>query len=107
MRISDWSSDVCSSDLVAGAGGHADGGARGSDGGDAARGDVARPGTAGGEQDQGDRGELAQFHGYADLLNRRRAAVRLGPNRWDARSEERRAGQDGVSTGWCWWSQDH
>src|SRR3546814_12320652 len=78
MRISDWSSDVCSSDLLFAGEGIADLGLR--------------------DQDRELAADRDQFH-VAEQLAR---ADDLG-----ARSEERRVGKECVSTWRSWWSPYH
>src|SRR3546814_17955238 len=95
MRISDWSSDVCSSDLACGA--------RGQHGG--------LPVLLG----AGDRGGLhldavEKVQSAEQLCHRLGAARHLrlierGPR--DGRSEERRVGKEGVSTCRSRWSPYH
>src|SRR3546814_11421747 len=91
MRISDWSSDVCSSDLDHGAAVRLmlDDGRL-----------VARRGLGGGRGHQGNRdhrcGGRAQkklFHDFTPLLHRRPHSAS-----WPSRSEERRVGKEGCST---------
>src|SRR3546814_1504057 len=83
MRISDWSSDVCSSDLVRGA---AFGGDRAGTG---QRTDQQAAAGAFGRRDQ--RGAVGSH------IGRRIDIARL-------RSEERRVGKECVSTSRSWWS---
>src|SRR3546814_10197296 len=95
MRISDWSSDVCSSDLVAGV----------------RRGGVDRltRDIAFGNFTQGNNGGLVIFPSHARLLA---AALQLmgalaGNQHQLERSEERRVGQECVSTCRSRWSPYH
>src|SRR3546814_7044286 len=82
LRISDWSSDVCSSDLL---------GARGVSG-DRSRTDPARERATARDADPDRRGRRKR--------GRRTAAEteRLDPARSRSRSEERRVGKEWVST---------
>src|SRR3546814_9020284 len=95
MRISDWSSDVCSSDLHVGAADRddqqeADREAEAGDGPEHPRALVE--GEIGGEPD--DRGE-------------RREVDDVPPRQHDRRSEERRVGKECASTCRSRWSPDH
>src|SRR3546814_9182478 len=91
MRISDWSSDVCSSDL-------------GKIGFEIA----AKAGAALLLAQQDDRGEVRQIdafvkdhRGFEPAVGQRRTAVEMG------RSEERRVGKECVSTCRSRWSPYH
>src|SRR3546814_3678552 len=86
MRISDWSSDVCSSDLRHGVGGARDGGFR----------KLARMGVAGG---------LARDRPQAEALHGVEAGGFQAPV--VERSEERRVGKECVSTCRSRWSPYH
>src|SRR3546814_5539856 len=103
MRISDWSSDVCSSDLpeaVEVAGAHPLGGAgQGTDGPADRAGDEHQEQQA--EQDQGGERQRRQPQPPG--------GVRLQPVgcRLGMRSEERRVGKEGVSTCRSRWSPYH
>src|SRR3546814_13960655 len=98
MRISDWSSDVCSSDLAAVGHGHADRGAIelalqfGQDERDRARG-------AGRGRDHRYRRGTRAAQILVDLIE---ALLIVG-----VRSEERRVGKEWVSTCRSRWSTDH
>src|SRR3546814_12653438 len=104
MRISDWSSDVCSSDLLDGAGrnGRRDGGrpagANGAGGGDPRRDPVP---------DADARPSVGDAQASAALATVRRHAVRADSLRGWARSEERRVGKECVSTCRSRWSPYH
>src|SRR3546814_6925990 len=95
MRISDWSSDVCSSDLA----GHDD------------RIGVVVGGGCGGEQDDGNKQAHGRFSRWFDarLANRReKSTIWLpAPETGVGRSEERSVGKEGVSTGRTRWSPIH
>src|SRR3546814_4635526 len=93
MRISDWSSDVCYSDLVRGCSG---------------------AGLAFAVDDELERGELAQAHGAAgvELLGRyadlgAEAELLAVDEAGGGRSEERRVGKECVSTCRSRWSPYH
>src|SRR3546814_17409852 len=102
MRISDWRSDVCSSDLVTllveDDGPNADGGEGGSD-------DMPvydeTPGLQTGEETS-DLLPLGLDAVVSDLLQTEEIEAVCG-----ARSEERRVGKEGVSTCRARWSPDH
>src|SRR3546814_1993276 len=85
MRISDWSSDVCSSDL------HAP-----QPGATAAR-DAKRMGDAADDQQQAETMQRHRRHLVRDLQQQQQ----------DQRSEERRAGKECVSTCRSRWSPYH
>src|SRR3546814_16789449 len=80
MRISDWSSDVCSSDLMS----------------------VPGPGLQPRAQQRdvrvGRRNAVRRLGGHGQIAGR--AGAR-------ARSEERRVGKEGVRTCWSWWCPIH
>src|SRR3546814_7340531 len=88
MRISDWSSDVCSSDLLLVAGG------------DKAEQQGEGQGAEIGEPDQGKRG----MHAQRERQDRR---LQPGHGQQQARSEERRVGKECVSTCRSRWSPYH
>src|SRR3546814_11855033 len=115
MRISDWSSDVCSSDLAADGADHAD---------------CTPPGAAGGQSPQGDcggapacavggavfgRGCGAQPAGRDLCLTAFSVRCRVlvfrpcpnGSGKCRSRSEERRVGKECVSTCRSRWSRYH
>src|SRR3546814_11753316 len=104
MRISDWSSDVCSSDLEAGRKHHApdaicpqriNGNGSGKSAVDAAR------------QTQDDSGKAIAVHIIAEAKHHRAIDlfwVRIG---YGARSEERRVGKESVRKCRSWWSRYH
>src|SRR3546814_12863192 len=98
MRISDWSSDVCSSDLVAQAGGGLGGpvGAYGLHVGDPAGGTAQRGGDLGAARP-------GQFGGQGA----QRPVVRGRGEVEVPRSEERRVGKECVSTCRSRWSPYH
>src|SRR3546814_5768178 len=100
MRISDWSSDVCSSDLLGGklAGGTHAGKALGSVKLDRAARDF-------GVFRRLDNGVTGHKSGYSSAISNMRAAHRRG--RRQDRSEERRVGKGCVSTCRSRWSPDH
>src|SRR3546814_19525706 len=88
MRISDWSSDVCSSDLD-----------------DRAAGRERARGVAAGHG-EGEREVAGRVDG--DDSERDLVAAQVGPGRGaGARSEERRVGKECVGTGRFRWSPDH
>src|SRR3546814_13436816 len=112
MRISDWSSDVCSSDLVA----------RGAVAARQFGGDVVPRQATLGKQDgevEDEVGGLAGQRGIVlgerrdDGLDRflaellRDLAAALGGEARDLRSEERRVGKECGSSGSSRWSPDH
>src|SRR3546814_15099229 len=93
MRISDWSSDVCSSDLAP-------------DTPLLARADrLAGAGEGVAVLHLDNRQDAAAARDQVDLAER--AAESLGHHAVALRSEERRVGQECVSTCRSWWSQDH
>src|SRR3546814_19490489 len=98
MRISDWSSDVCSSDLPVDDDGGVESVAPGVDGG---VGDA----EIGRQPDQGNSFEAALAQ-VADEPGRRRPVV-LEECGIGIRSEERRVGKEGVSTCRYRWSPSH
>src|SRR3546814_10777009 len=102
MRISDWSSDVCSSDLLAVHDDHAvagliEAGQHVEDGGLA----TARVAD--------DAGELALLDAEVNVLEHGHAGKLFGEtfNLEECRSEERRVGKECVSTCRSRWSPDH
>src|SRR3546814_14503797 len=103
MRISDWSSDVCSSDLAAPS---VEGGAAflvdqpGGRIGEARVGIAERLDPLGLEKERPAGAEAAQ-----DIVRPRARADQLGPG--GARSEERRVGKEGVSTCRSRWQPYH
>src|SRR3546814_13509904 len=94
MRISDWSSDVCSSDLPHRAQNMAD---------------LARPAATRAAERKGDMASIGHqaeaVHALApDIEISVITAIRIAVER---RSEERRVGNGVVSTGRSWWSPYH
>src|SRR3546814_13477815 len=100
MRMSDWSSDVCSSDLTAGfgevtaaAGGGETGMLRGAAGGQYARtAEIAGVVVGQGQHVEAERAQAAQGGGARGMQER---------------SEERRVGKEGVRTRRAWGSPYH
>src|SRR3546814_11895219 len=123
MRISDWSSDVCSSDLATVVATESYPTGRGTENGSLVRRFAQRIGAGGTPYidavllpDGGSEiRNLAPLMAYYDVDNTK---VRyLGSTQWNdpelgrepalTRSEERRVGKEGVSTCRCRWSADH
>src|SRR3546814_21100987 len=113
MRISDWSSDVCSSDLLAD---HGDGLAGADVEGDVVdhrlplAGDAERGGEVGDAQDRrgarhggGGGGAHDSPLSFESMASRSPSPSRLSAKR----SEERRVGKECVSTCRSWWSPYH
>src|SRR3546814_19922718 len=102
MRISDWSSDVCSSDLrLLKLKAPADDGA-------ARLQTYQQPGErAEGGQDAGGIGESVQTHLPSFARTEARQSQRLDEQHGKDRSEERRVGKECVSTCRSRWSPDH
>src|SRR3546814_16476379 len=99
MRISDWSSDVCSSDLIAGIAGHRDRGVEA----------VVRDGLIGHHAQRHDAGPAREI--VIRLVVLRRAGAELGGDLLqrdgEDRSEERRVGKECVRTCRSRWSTYH
>src|SRR3546814_15637426 len=95
MRISDWSSDVCSSDLASSASSQGEG--------------APESGDTGGTQRTG----LSRAAKTASILGGAAAGMAVGAlkervgNTVGGRSEERRVGKECVSTCRSWWSPYH
>src|SRR3546814_15324756 len=98
MRISDWSSDVCSSDLIQES--------------DAARSSNLFLASGGGSASASTAEQPAPPAVQAIIPPGAEAPARPflradGPRRTDSRSEERRVGKEGVRTCRSRWSPDH
>src|SRR3546814_16502942 len=114
MRISDWSSDVCSSDLVRRprhevGGSAAQGGEKGPQAGQG-RAEIPQPGQSQGNLDRPR--QAAALDGRADQEGQEGRGFPdqevIGTNtRENARSEERRVGKECVSTCRSRWSPSH